>query len=145
MKQVDVAVGVVYSQSGMHSILSEDTTGSRYFFICRRSAGQHQGNKWEFPGGKVNADETPLIALKRELKEEIDIDVINAQALIEISFDYPDKRVRLHVFLIKDFVGQARGAEGQQSQWVSAKLLPTLNFPDANAAILEALKKQGLI
>jgi 8-oxo-dGTP diphosphatase len=140
MKQVDVAVGVVFVEEGLDSKLPK-----RHFFICRRSPEQHQGNRWEFPGGKVDYGETPLAALKRELHEEIDIRVDIAEPLIKISHNYPDKRVCLHVFLVKNFTGDANGAEGQESRWVQAEQLSHYTFPDANTAILRALSDKGLI
>lgn len=135
MKQIDVAVGVVF--------LERDD--QRHFFICRRNAQQHQGNKWEFPGGKVEPGETPAQALERELKEEIDIQLRHPKPLLEIPFEYPDKRVCLHVFLVGEFSGNALGAEGQQCLWVNANDLHTYTFPEANVAILEALRAAVLI
>jgi 8-oxo-dGTP diphosphatase len=135
MKQIDVAVGVVF--------LERDD--QRRFFICKRNAQQHQGDKWEFPGGKVETDETPAQALGRELKEEIDIQLTNPQPLIEIPFEYPDKRVCLHVFLVGEFSGNALGAEGQQCLWVNANDLHKYTFPEANVAILDALREIALI
>ncbi|WP_395344735.1 8-oxo-dGTP diphosphatase MutT [Ningiella sp. W23] len=135
MKQVDVAVGVVYKA---------DDTGC-YFFVCKRHADQHQGNKWEFPGGKVDAGESPEQALSRELKEEIDIKVHRAEALTHIDFSYPEKSVSLHVYLVSEFDGTAKGAEGQIGKWISADALSSLSFPDANAKILVILRQKGLI
>ena len=134
MKQIDVAVGVVFKEHN----------NQRHFFICKRNAQQHQGNKWEFPGGKVDSGESPIQALKRELHEEIDIQVNNAEPLLEIPFEYPDKRVCLHVFLVSDFLGVAKGAEGQISAWVLDSELKNHSFPDANVAIIDALIKKGL-
>ena len=130
-KQVEVAVGVIYRD--------------RHFFICKRKASQHQGDKWEFPGGKVDAGESAEQALVRELKEEIDIVCTQQQALTRIVFDYPEKTVSLQVFLVTDFTGTAKGAEGQEAVWVSADMLSTYTFPDANKQILDELEKRKLI
>ena len=134
MKQVNVAVGVVL-QKVQHSC---------HFFICRRNAQQHQGNKWEFPGGKVDAGETPSQALSRELKEEIDITVEQSEPLTQIVFEYPEKTVCLHVFLVSAFSGHAKGAEGQQSVWVDGNELASYTFPDANLEIIQILRERGL-
>ncbi|MFC4700279.1 8-oxo-dGTP diphosphatase MutT [Glaciecola siphonariae] len=138
MKHIDVAVGVVLSSE------NERHNQDRHFFICKRSAKQHQGDKWEFPGGKVDAGETPEQALARELTEEINIDVKSCEALMQIRHDYVDKQVCLHVFLVTEFTGQARGAEGQESKWVSGAELANYEFPDANQAILHTLAQKGL-
>lgn len=124
-KHIQVAVGVI--------------TKNNTFFVCRRQAHQHQGNKWEFPGGKMDANESAEHALCRELAEEIGIEVNAHQHLMDIAFSYPDKKVSLRVFVVSDFTGEAYGAEGQESKWVLFEDLLTLDFPDANKAIIEKL------
>jgi 8-oxo-dGTP diphosphatase len=126
-KHIHVAVGVI--------------TKNDKFFVCRRQAHQHQGNKWEFPGGKLELHESAEHALQRELNEEIGIQISSAQHLMLIEFSYPDKKVSLHVFVVSDFTGDAYGAEGQESKWVSFDDLLVLDFPDANKAIIEKLGK----
>jgi 8-oxo-dGTP diphosphatase len=124
-KHVQVAVGVI--------------TKNDQFFVCRRRAHQHQGNKWEFPGGKIDLDESPEHALRRELSEEIGIIANASFNLLNLDFSYPDKKVSLHVFVVSDFSGEAYGAEGQESKWVSFNELLSLDFPDANRTIIEKL------
>ena len=126
-KHIHVAVGVI--------------TKNDLFFVCRRQAHQHQGNKWEFPGGKIGFGESPEQALRRELSEEIRIDVSANQHLMDIEFSYPDKKVSLHVFVVYEFSGDAFGAEGQESCWVDINELLTLDFPAANQPILASLAK----
>ena len=136
-KTVNVAVGVI--------IKVEPSTQQTMYFVCRREAHQHQGNKWEFPGGKIEADETIAHALKRELAEEIGIKVITSTPLTLIEFSYPDKRVKLHVHMVTQFDGQAHGAEGQVSQWVDFSTLSMLDFPEANQSIIQDLKQQVML
>lgn len=126
MTQVDVAVGVVLRRT--------DT------FVCLRPEDKHQGGKWEFPGGKVDAGESPLQALSRELGEEIGIDVEQASPLIEIRHDYGDKTVVLHVFVVEHFSGEPFGKEGQAGKWLAIDALHNDDFPAANVAIIDALK-----
>ncbi|MFT5996815.1 MAG: 8-oxo-dGTP diphosphatase [Kangiellaceae bacterium] len=124
-KHIQVAVGVI--------------TKNNSFFVCRRQAHQHQGHKWEFPGGKIDLNESAEQALCRELAEEIGIEVKAYQHLVNIAFSYPDKKVSLHVFVVSDFSGEAYGAEGQESKWVCFEELIALDFPDANQIIIEKL------
>ena len=126
---VKVAVGVVVRE--------------QQFFVCRRFSHQHQGGKWEFPGGKVESDETVPEALKRELKEEIGILTSACEPLLDINFSYPDKTVTLNVMLVTAFEGEAYGAEGQESQWLDFEQLQKLDFPAANVKIIEKLKEIG--
>ncbi len=124
-KEVHVAVGVIVR--------------GQQFFMTKRLAHVHQGGKWEFPGGKVEKDETVAVALHRELKEEVAIDVLACLPLIEISHDYGDKKVLLEVFLVDNFDGEPTAQEGQKEGWFSLIQLYQLDLPAANQAILEKL------
>ncbi|GLX77787.1 7,8-dihydro-8-oxoguanine-triphosphatase [Thalassotalea insulae] len=125
MKQVHVAVGVIVSDGE--------------FFLTRRHPDVHQGGKWEFPGGKVEVGETVAQALYRELKEEVAIEVLTCRPLIEIAHDYGDKSVLLAVYLVDNFQGEPSAQEGQQQGWFALSELATINFPEANKAIVEKL------
>lgn len=123
-KRIWVAVGVVENAAGQ-------------VFICRRSDGQHQAGKWEFPGGKVEAGETMPAALARELAEEIGIEVQQSEPLLQIEHDYPDKSVLLDVWRVTAFSGQPYGREGQSALWVDRQSLLEYEFPEANHPITE--------
>lgn len=110
------------------------------YFLTKRLDSAHQGGKWEFPGGKVEKDETVAQALHRELQEEIAIDILSCYPLIEIDHDYGDKKVRLDVYVVDNFQQEPVAQEGQQSGWFTLDELIKLDFPAANAAIVEALK-----
>ncbi|HSC76472.1 MAG TPA: Nudix family hydrolase [Pseudomonadales bacterium] len=127
MKLVHVAVAVIENDNG--DIL-----------IAKRPDHLHMGGFWEFPGGKVEAGETVLLALQREIHEEVALDIHAAQPLLQIPFQYPDKKVLLDVWHVKNFFGVAQGCEGQQIVWVSRTELCQYEFPPANRAILTALR-----
>jgi len=107
--------------------------------IAKRPEHVHQGGCWEFPGGKIEAQESVEQALIRELKEELDIEPQNFSPLIQIPFRYPQKQVLLDVYCIDKFIGDPKGLEGQPIQWVDQKDLGKFQFPPANHAILSAL------
>lgn len=134
---VNVAVGVIVQ--GMQNSQTAHKHEPLQFFVCRRQAHQHQGNKWEFPGGKIETNESAEQALIRELNEEVGIQVLSSTPLTNIEFKYPDKHVKLHVRMVVDFSGNAHGAEGQESQWVDFHTLSSLDFPKANVKIIKAL------
>ena len=106
--------------------------------IAKRPDHAHQGGLWEFPGGKLEADESRFAGLVRELQEELGIRVTEARPLLDIRHDYPDKSVRLDVWLVTGFDGEAHGAEGQPVRWVAAAELNDYAFPAANAPIVQA-------
>ena len=126
-KSVLVAVGVIENADGE-------------IFICRRGAGQHQANKWEFPGGKVEAGETVAQALARELAEEIGIRVTDCHSFMRIEHDYGDKQVILDIRKVTAFGGKPEGLEGQPSRWVPVDELHRYDFPAANAPIVAKLQ-----
>ena len=110
------------------------------FLLSKRKAEQHQGNKWEFPGGKIDADETVEQALSRELKEELNITVSQQHAFLNLDFQYPEKKVSLYFQLVTEFEGQEQGLEGQQVAWFDHQQIQQLTFPDANLPVLEKIK-----
>ena len=103
---VHVAVAVIQDSHGQ-------------YFIAKRPLESHQGGLWEFPGGKVENNETVLDALKRELFEEVGIIPTHATPLIKIHHDYSDKSVLLDVWCIDNFSGTAFGKEGQEICWIN--------------------------
>ncbi len=127
MKVLDVAVGVVFNRAGE-------------VLIAQRPGHVHLGGLWEFPGGKVEADEGIDQALRRELLEEVGVDAAPSVPLICLRHDYPDRSVRLHVRTVHSFRGEARGLEGQPVRWVPLSELDRYPFPEANLAIIHALK-----
>lgn len=128
-KRVHVAVGVI-------------SDGGDKVLIARRAEHLHQGGLWEFPGGKVEIDETVEKALKRELHEELAIDIDEFEPLLTISHDYSDKSVLLDVWWISVFAGQPNGRQGQPLQWVKISELGKFSFPAANGPIIEAVERK---
>lgn len=108
--------------------------------ISLRHQNSHQGGLWEFPGGKIEADETVEQALAREIKEELDLDIVSSRPLITVSHEYHDKKVCLHVKRVLSYRGQATGVEGQTVKWLSLEQLAEHDFPAANASIIKALQ-----
>lgn len=125
-KPLQVAVGVV-----------QDTDGR--ILISRRSPEVHQGGLWEFPGGKIEQGESVEQALARELFEELAIRAEVCQPLINITHQYPDLQVQLHVRRVTAFSGQAQAMEGQRFVWVDKQDLALYDFPEANKAIVNAV------
>ena len=113
--------------------------------IARRHAHQHQGDLWEFPGGKREADETRLEALQREIYEEVGLQVEQAEPLMQIVHDYPELQVELDVWLVTEFSGDATGKEGQPLVWCPLAELSVREFPAANMQIIERLTNLYLV
>ena len=107
--------------------------------IAKRGENSSHSGLWEFPGGKVEFAEDSYLALCRELKEEIAINVIAAKPLLTVQHDYKDYRVSLLTWHVTHYQGQPFGMEGQQIKWVPIKALDEFSFPTANQPIIEYL------
>lgn len=105
-----------------------------------RQTYQHQGDLWEFPGGKIELNETTYDTLLREIEEEVGLQITVAEPLIKVSHDYSDKSVILDVWLVKGYSGVPVGLEGQRLRWCDIADLEDNDFPAANVAIIQALK-----
>ena len=128
------------SQSVVHVAVGVILDADRNILLSLRDADAHQGGLWEFPGGKVEAGESLDDALRRELREELDITPLRTSPLIEISHDYGDKQVLLDVHMVWEFAGTARGMEGQPLAWVPGAELADYAFPAANVPIISAVQ-----
>jgi 8-oxo-dGTP diphosphatase len=107
----------------------------------RRRADRHP-LKWEFPGGKVEAGETPQQALVRELREELQIEASVGSELARYEHEYPSgSRVHLLFFAIPDFTGEVREQVYEQIQWVDVHLLPTFDFLDGDFDFVRRLAR----
>lgn len=95
---------------------------------------------WEFPGGKLEANETAEAALAREIQEEVGLTVLGSKFLGQITHQYPDKAVQLLVYHVTDYAGEPSLQEGQLDMlWLDSTALNPIDFPEANHAIFPLL------
>ena len=111
----------------------------KHVLIARRPSNVDHGGLWEFPGGKLAPYETGLEGLKRELHEELGVEIVRAQPLIRVHHEYPDKHILLDVWQGHEFAGEPFGREGQAVRWVPMNELVNYPFPAANLPILRAV------
>ncbi|MBD3897421.1 Nudix family hydrolase [Halomonas sp. ML-15] len=124
----------------VHVAAAAIVSGDRHeVLIARRPSNVDQGGLWEFPGGKLAPYETGFEALRRELHEELGVEILRAQPLIRVHHEYPDKHILLDVWQVHEFAGEPFGREGQAVRWVPMEELANYPFPAANLPILRAV------
>ena len=87
------------------------------YLLGQRPNGKPYAGYWEVPGGKIEKGETVFEALKRELQEELGIDIQSSEELTVLEHDYPHAYVRLHVSIIRAWKGVPKGCENQALSW----------------------------
>lgn len=109
------------------------------FLLAQRPSRTVCAGYWEFPGGKVEPGEAPVQALRRELHEELGIEVERAYPWLTQTFTYPHATVRLHFFRVTNWRGEPHGCEGQHLAWQRAGAIDVEPLLPANAPVLRAL------
>jgi mutator protein MutT len=112
------------------------------FLVTRRQPGVHLAGLWEFPGGKIDPDEPHAAALRRELEEELDVEVEVGECVYRTVHAYDDRTVELHFYrcVLK---GEPRPLLGQEMRWVPRSELASLGFPPADAELIERLTRSA--
>lgn len=96
---------------------------------------------WEFPGGKIAADESEAEALTRELREELGIVVGSGQALMKLSHAYEDRVVELSLWVVHSYTGMPAALEHQRLKWVHPENLAAEDILEADRPFVEALAR----
>ena len=112
------------------------------FLVTRRQPGVHLAGMWEFPGGKIDPDEPHAAALRRELKEELDVEVDVGERVYHTVHAYDDRTVELHFYRC-GLKGAPRPLLGQQMRWVPRGELGLLGFPAADTELIAMLTRSA--
>ena len=127
MTHFDVAAGILRDPEGR-------------VLIAERLGGGPFHGMWEFPGGKIVANESAEQALARELAEELGIQLRSTTHFMHLEHDYPDRSVSIDFFLVSAWVNEPEGLEGQQLRWVDAGRLAEQDLLPADKPVIEALR-----
>ena len=107
--------------------------------ICQRRPEAHNGLKWEFPGGKIEAGESPEAALARELREELAIEARVGRVCDAVYYRYPDRDVLVLFYLCEIVSGEPRTVDCNDIRWVTFEALKGYDFAGADAMFVDRL------
>ncbi len=128
MNHFDVAAGILCDSSG------------RVLIAERLGDGPFHG-MWEFPGGKIGADETAPEALLRELAEELGIEVTVCAPFMNLRHEYDDRTVTIEFFIVSAWNSEPVGREGQALRWVERDQLDSVALLPADEPVIAALRQ----
>lgn len=123
---IDVAAAIIFS-------------GDR-FLIARRAPHKDQAGFWEFPGGKLEANEEPSECLIREISEELSLKICVVNHLTDNVFAYPDKTINLKAYICKLLDGEPHLTDHDRIEWILPSSLDDYHFAPADVAVVNVLK-----
>lgn len=108
-------------------------------FATQRGYGEFQGG-WEFPGGKIEAGETPEVALIREIKEELDTEIIVKELIDTVEYDYPKFHLSMQCFICNIKSGDLVLKEHEAAKWLTKDTLDSVAWLPADEGLIEKLR-----
>ena len=125
MKNIEVVAAVIYKDVKI--------------FATQRGYGEFEG-MWEFPGGKIEPGESREDALKREIQEELGVDIYIKELLCTTEYDYPTFHLTMHCYLCSVASGEIELREHKSAQWLTAETLDTIEWLPADKDVIDKLK-----
>jgi 8-oxo-dGTP diphosphatase len=115
--------------------------GEGRVLIAQRPAGKALAGRWEFPGGKVDVGESEHAALRRELREELGVEVIAARPFMRLAHAYAERDVELSLWIVERFAGEPRSLDAQALKWVSPAALAAEDILEADQPFITGLRE----
>ena len=122
-------------------IKSRNQSGEPIIFATQRGYGDFKGG-WEFPGGKIEAGETPEQALKREIEEELDTWIEVYDLIDTVEYDYPNFHLSMDCFWCEVIDGELKLLEAEDGKWLSKENLYSVQWLPADIILIEKIERQ---
>lgn len=121
-------------------IKDKDKDNNPVIFVTQRGYGEFKDG-WEFPGGKVEAGETPQEALKREIKEELDTEIRVGDRICTVEYDYPNFHLSMDCFWSEILSGDLILREHEAAKWLTKEKLNTVDWLPADVKVVQEISK----
>lgn len=131
MKTVNVVAAI---------IIRNDSDEKKYVFATQRGYGEFKDG-WEFPGGKIEAGESPQDALVREIREELATQISVGERIGTIEYDYPTFHLSMQCFVCQVISGKLELLEHENAAWLAKENLHSVDWLPADITILDAVEK----
>ena len=128
MKTIDVVAAVI----------CDSLDEKRRVFATARGYGEYQG-QWEFPGGKVEAGESPRQALVREIREELDVRIRVGDRIATVEYDYPAFHLSMECFWCEVAEGRLKLLEAEAARWLSRDELYSVQWLPADRTLIDEI------
>lgn len=122
------------------AVIQRKQNGSKQIFATQRGYGKFEGG-WEFPGGKIEVGETPQKALIREIKEELDADIVVGDLIDTIEYDYPGFHLSMDCFWCELQSEHVVLNEHEDAKWLSKAQLDSVDWLPADVTLVDKIAK----
>ena len=122
------------------AVICDNMKEKNKIFATARGYGELKGG-WEFPGGKIEAGETPQEALKREIMEELDTEISVGELIDTIEYDYPTFHLSMDCFWASVINGELILKEAEEARWLTKETLNSFQWLPSDITIIEKIKK----
>src|SRR5262245_12367242 len=113
--------------------------------IARRKQEDQLGGHWEFPGGKIEAEETPELCLVREIREERSLEIEVGTRIAVSRHEFPHRAIVLHAFLVERFRGELQLVDHDAFAWVTLAEIATYRLAPADLPVVRELARRGIL
>lgn len=123
------------------AVICDSITQKKKIFATARGYGEFKG-LWEFPGGKIEAGETPQQALYREIMEELDTKIKVYDLIDTVEYDYPDFHLSMDCFWCEVIEGNLILKEAEAAKWLTRETLDSVNWLPADLSLIDKIRKE---